>query len=232
MSTLGLRGLLKSFQPKAEVSLGGILATLVCVFLHFRDVSVLPRNVHQNYPGAEQKCIFLGPLQTRSTSVSRRGGGGAGPVFSPRESLSLPGTGLCRARRPGPSPRSLPRRQAPAHAALIPASAPPLSPPSVPPELGSCLGFRPAAHNKTEVARSPEARCPARAQPSPPARPAAAEVTARVVGRSRPFRPAPRPGLSAPLSPPLPLPSHVRFLSACLPLPLPLSPSSRFLSRT
>lgn len=42
------------------------------VFLHCSDVLVLPQNVHEKYPGPEQKRIFLGPLHTCDTRVPGR----------------------------------------------------------------------------------------------------------------------------------------------------------------
>lgn len=197
----------------------------MCAFLHFRDVSVLPRNVHPNYPGAEHKCIFLGPLQTHGTSIPRRWGTGRrARIFTqripkpPRDPpLSCTPAGALAAlvaSPPGACSRCSPLR---------PASAPPLSPPSVAPEIRSCLGFRPAAHNQTEAARSLWAHSPARAQLSRPARSPSAEVTAASLGALPPLPPGapPRPLRSAlPAPPPSPLTS-----AFCQPVSLSLSPS-------
>lgn len=91
---------------KCIIFLGGVAdfgKVSVCLsVLDFSDVVLFPQNVHQNYPGAEQKCIFLGPLRTHGARFSRRERGRRSCFLSPRASLSLPETSLCGAPRPGP----------------------------------------------------------------------------------------------------------------------------------
>lgn len=207
------------------------MATSTRVFLHFRAVSVLLETCTRT-TRVPNKNAHSG-AHSRHAGLRRLAAGtrGAEPVFSPRNSLSLPGTGLRRARRPGPSLRSRPgacsRCSSPPP--TRPRRAPPLSRSSMPPELGSRSGFRPAAHNNAHS--QPHHSQQHGSQPHPrsgsSARPARAPASGGSDGARRWGAPAPsarRPAQACRLRSPRPSPSPLTS-AFCQPVSLSLSPS-------